>query len=96
MITLGKEGTLLSTVSGNGVIPSIPVSAIDTTGAGDAFIGCLLFLLSRLEDPSEVTDNYEVLADMVRTANAAGALTTTQFGAIPSLPNQQQLKAALQ
>jgi fructokinase len=96
VITLGKEGTLLSTGSGHGVIPSIPVSAVDTTGAGDAFIGCLLFLLSRLEDPSEVTDNYEVLAGMVRTANAAGALTTTQFGAIPSLPNQEQLKAVLQ
>jgi len=32
---------------------------------------------------------------MVRKANAAGALTTTQFGAIPALPNQEELKAAL-
>ena len=95
VITLGKEGTFLSTASEQGVVPSIPVNAVDTTGAGDAFIGCLLFLLSRLEDPASVTDDYRELAKMVRMANAAGALTTTQFGAIPSLPNQEQVKDAL-
>ena len=95
VITLGKEGTYLSTGSRHGIIPSIAVEAVDTTGAGDAFIGCLLYLLSALEDPSEVMGNFEFLMEMVRTANAAGALTTTQFGAIPSLPNQDDLKAAL-
>lgn len=95
VITLGSEGTLLSTGTRHGIIPSIAVEAVDTTGAGDAFIGCLLYLLSVLEDPSEVTGNFEFLMEMVRKANAAGALTTTQFGAIPSLPNQDELKAAL-
>ena len=95
VITLGSEGTFLSTASGQGVIPSIPVSAVDTTGAGDAFIGCLLYLLSSLEHPEKATDNYDLLAEMVRTSNAAGALTTTHFGAIPSLPDQAQLKASL-
>jgi fructokinase len=95
VITLGREGTFLSTGTRNGIIPSIAVQAIDTTGAGDAFIGCLLYLLSSLDDPAGVTGNFEFLMEMVRTANAAGALTTTQFGAIPSLPSQEQLKAAL-
>jgi len=95
VITLGREGTYLSTGTRHGIIPSIAVEAVDTTGAGDAFIGCLLYLLSALEDPSEVMGNFEFLMEMVRTANAAGALTTTQFGAIPALPNQQDLKAAL-
>jgi len=95
VITLGKEGTYLSTGTRHGIIPSIAVKAVDTTGAGDAFIGCLLYLLSALENPSEVMGNFEFLMEMVRKANAAGALTTTQFGAIPSLPNQQDLKAAL-
>ena len=96
VITLGSEGTFLSTASHQGTIQSIPVKAVDTTGAGDAFIGCLLYLLSALENPAQATGNYELLAEMVRTANVAGALTTTQFGAIPSLPDQQQLKASLQ
>lgn len=95
VITLGREGTYLSTGTRHGIIPSIAVEAVDTTGAGDAFIGCLLYLLSVLEDPSEVMGNFEFLMEMVRKANAAGALTTTQFGAIPALPNQQDLKAAL-
>ena len=95
VITLGKEGSFLSTASRQGIIPSIPVQAVDTTGAGDAFIGCLLFLLSCLESPAEVTNNFEVLGEMVRKANVAGAFTTTQFGAIPSLPDQEQLKALL-
>jgi fructokinase len=96
VITLGSEGTFLSTPSRQGIIPSIAVTAVDTTGAGDAFIGCLLHLLSSLEDPAKITDNYDLLSEMVRTSNAAGALTTTQFGAIPSLPDQHQLKASLQ
>ncbi|MGA9240130.1 carbohydrate kinase family protein, partial [Robiginitalea sp.] len=84
VITLGREGTYLSTGTRHGIIPSIAVDAVDTTGAGDAFIGCLLYLLSALEDPSEVMGNFEFLMEMVRKANAAGALTTTQFGAIPA------------
>ena len=95
VITLGREGTYLSTGTRHGIIPSIAVDAVDTTGAGDAFIGCLLYLLSALEDPSEVMGNFEFLMEMVRKANAAGALTTTQFGAIPALPNQEALKAIL-
>ncbi|MDM9631250.1 carbohydrate kinase family protein [Robiginitalea aurantiaca] len=95
VITLGSEGTFLSTGTRHGVIPSIAVQPVDTTGAGDSFIGCLLYLLSGLDDPSEVTGNFEFLMEMVRKANVAGALTTTQFGAIPSLPSQEELKQAL-
>lgn len=95
VVTLGREGSYLSTASGQGHVPSIPVAPVDTTGAGDAFIGCLLYLLSGLQDPSTAMKDFGALADMVRTANAAGALTTTQFGAIPSLPTLQQLKDSL-
>lgn len=95
VITLGEEGTFLSTGSRQGIIPSINVTAVDTTGAGDAFIGCLLYLISEKEDITDITANYPLLADMVHTANAAGALTTTQFGAIPSLPDLQQIKDSL-
>ena len=95
VITLGSEGTFLSTGTRTGIIPSIAVQPVDTTGAGDSFIGCMLYLLSSLEDPAEVTGNYEFLMEMVRKANAAGALTTTKFGAIPALPTQEELKEAL-
>ena len=41
-ITLGKEGTLLSIKKNTFTIPSIPVKPIDTTGAGDAFVGAIV------------------------------------------------------
>lgn len=95
VITLGSEGTYLSTASGTATIPSIQVSPVDTTGAGDAFIGCLLWQIASHPDPATLAGEFEQLTEMVRVANAAGALTTTNFGAIESLPDPVQLKAAL-
>lgn len=95
VITLGSQGTYLSANGFTATIPSIPVKPVDTTGAGDAFIGCLLQQIAKTPDPTVIGEDPEALAEMVRMANAAGALTTTQFGAIPSLPDKGQLKAAL-
>ncbi|MBT8307878.1 MAG: carbohydrate kinase [Maribacter sp.] len=90
-ITLGGDGTLLSTESSKYTIPSIKVSPIDTTGAGDAFIGCLLSQIAAIHHPMEILENIDLLIDMVKIANRAGAITTTNFGAIPSLPTKEQL-----
>lgn len=90
-ITLGSEGTLISTENSKNTIPSIPVNPVDTTGAGDAFIGCLLFQIASLIDPFEILENIDLLYQMVTKANIAGAITTTNFGAIPSLPTYEQV-----
>jgi len=90
-ITLGEKGTLLSTKNNKKTIQSVPVKPIDTTGAGDAFIGCLLYQISLLKDPCEILENFEMLSEMVVKANIAGAFTTTGYGAIPSLPNNEQV-----
>lgn len=95
VITLGGEGTYLSTGTRAQTIGSIAVSPVDTTGAGDAFIGCLLQQLARESDPAALRHDFDKLAAMVRVANAAGALTTTRFGAIESLPDPDQLNRAL-
>ena len=91
-ITLGGEGTLLSTKNGKQIIPSIKVTPIDTTGAGDAFIGCLLYQISKLENLNSIYENNTLLVDMVKFANKAGAITTTNYGAIESLPTIKQLQ----
>jgi fructokinase len=88
-ITLGGEGTLVSTPQTKHTIPSIQVVPVDTTGAGDAFIGCLLQQISTLNDPREIISNIELLLKMVKYANKAGAITTTNYGAIPSLPTRE-------
>ena len=90
-ITLGSEGTLISTPSFKRTIGSIAVDPVDTTGAGDAFIGCLLQQISEQENPHNLSSDNALLSKMVEIANKAGAITTLGYGAIPSLPDQNPL-----
>ena len=91
VITLGKEGTLLSTKNFSKTIPSIEVTPVDTTGAGDAFIGCVLKQISIHDSLDALLNNEDRLTQIVALANKAGAITTTNFGAIESLPTQKLL-----
>ncbi|WP_222982239.1 carbohydrate kinase family protein [Flagellimonas meishanensis] len=91
-VTLGKEGTFVSMGGQRETVPSIPVTPVDTTGAGDAFIGCLLYQIGNLGSFSQVFDGFEYFLKMVRTANKAGAITTTNYGAINALPTKSQLQ----
>lgn len=90
-ITLGSEGTFISTKNFNALVPSVKVSPLDTTGAGDAFIGCLLYQISKLDDFDVIFNDSELLIKMITMANKAGAITTTKFGAIVALPNLEEL-----
>lgn len=91
VVTLGKEGTLLSTRDFRKTIPSIEVSPVDTTGAGDAFIGCMLKQIAEHDSLELLLESEQELSQIVSKANKAGAITTTNFGAIESLPTQKQL-----
>lgn len=90
-VTLGKDGTLLSVNGTKKIIPSIEVSSVDTTGAGDAFIGCLLYQISGLGNFDPVFEDFSLLENMVSKANKAGAITTTNYGAIIALPTKEQI-----
>ncbi len=92
-VTLGKDGTFLSVPGRNILVPSMKVSPVDTTGAGDAFIGCLLYQISQLDDFTVVLENLDGLIEMVEKANKAGAITTTKYGAIVALPTLNQLES---
>lgn len=91
VLTMGGRGCILITADGRQEIPSIPVKAVDTTGAGDGFVaGFLAGLLRHKSVPGAVD-----LAEICRFANVVGALTTTQRGAIPSLPTRAAVEAHL-
>lgn len=90
-ITLGDKGTFLSALNKQQLIPSIAVNTIDTTGAGDSFVGCFLYQLASYGDPFNTVKDFNVLVEMVTKANIAGALTTIDYGAIPSLPTYKQV-----
>ncbi len=92
-VTLGKDGTYVSTKTLKKTVPSIKVSPIDTTGAGDAFIGCLLYQIAQLPTYDTVFEDDGLLLAMVEKANKAGAITTTNYGAIIALPTLKQLEA---
>ena len=91
-VTMGAKGTLVSTPGHQKQIESTTVTPIDTTGAGDAFIGSLLAQISTLAlSPTVLTTHLEVLYEMVAKANKVGALTTTKYGAIAAIPNPTDL-----
>lgn len=93
-ITLGSKGTYLSTPVLKKIIPSITVKPVDTTGAGDAFIGCLLKQISLLDNFDSLYDVKGDMEKMVLLANKAGAISTIKYGAIEALPDQGQLDRA--
>lgn len=78
-ITLGKDGTLLGRKGSTTVIESIAVKPVDTTGAGDAFVGAVLYQLTD-SDPSSLSQDDWI--KIIRNANKAGARTCEYLGAM--------------
>ncbi|GLJ39569.1 hypothetical protein SUGI_0808460 [Cryptomeria japonica] len=85
LVTFGQKGCKYYTKSFSGMVASISVKAIDTTGAGDAFVGGLL---NQIVNDMSVLKDEQKLKEALRFANGCGAITTTKKGAIPALPDK--------
>jgi fructokinase len=81
-ITLGKEGTMLGINNSTVIVPSIPVTPVDTTGAGDAFTGAVLYQLSDKKLSEIQSLGLEEWKAVVYNANKAGARTCEYMGAM--------------
>jgi fructokinase len=81
-ITLGKEGTMLGINNSTIIVPSIEVKPVDTTGAGDAFVGALLYQLSDKTLSQIKALSSEQWYRLVVNANKAGARTCEYMGAM--------------
>lgn len=81
-ITLGKEGTMLVHQTKSEIITTIPVNAIDSTGAGDAFVGAVLYQLSNLSFPAISKLQMEDWKKIIANGNKAGARTCEYMGAM--------------
>ena len=81
-ITLGKEGTMLGINNSLIIIPSIDIQPVDTTGAGDAFVGAILYQLSQAMQNKAETITQQSWQNMVTNANKAGARTCEYLGAM--------------
>jgi len=85
IVTLGSKGALIVNKDLIKHIEGFKVSTRDTVAAGDAFNGALSVAITE-EKP---------LAEAVLLANAAGALTATKKGAIPSIPSREDVEKLL-
>ncbi|XVF29380.1 hypothetical protein REPUB_Repub15cG0116000 [Reevesia pubescens] len=85
LVTLGEKGSRYYTKNFHGAVDAFHVNTVDTTGAGDSFVGALLCKI--VEDPT-ILENESKLREVLKFANACGAITTTKKGAIPALPTE--------
>ncbi len=82
IVTLGNKGALIVNKEIKIQVDAYKVDAVDTTAAGDAFIGG--FATGLLQ--------HKPLEDSVRFGCACGALAVTKFGAQPSLPTKEDVE----
>ena len=86
LITLGSRGVFYCTPHGHGMVPAFKVKAVDTTAAGDTFIGALA---------SQLATDLSNVADASVYAQRASSLTVQRMGAMPSIPTEAEVRAAL-
>ena len=85
VLTLGAGGAFFAGPAGAALVGAFAVTAVDTTGAGDAFNGALAVALAE----------RRAIADVLRFANAAAALACTRRGAQPSMPLRADVERLL-
>ncbi|WEV54551.1 ribokinase [Leuconostocaceae bacterium ESL0723] len=87
VITLGSQGAFYMQAGGQPVeLPAFKVAAVDTTAAGDTFIGGMA---------SYWDGNFKNLEPAIRYGMAASAISVTRPGAQPSIPTQKEVQAFL-
>jgi ribokinase len=82
VMTMGERGALMVTSSSSTHVPAVPMSAVDTTGAGDAFNAGLATALA----------SGASLETAVQFAVVTGGLAVTKEGVIPSLPSCDEVR----
>lgn len=86
IITAGEQGAFLAQSTGTRRYPAFPVEqVVDTTAAGDAFVGGLATAIAE----------GKPLSEAVLWGNATGMLAVTRAGAQPSLPSRAEVEAEL-
>lgn len=87
IITLGERGCYVSRADEEPyLVPAFKVNAVDTTAAGDTFIGALA---------AELSTDLSNLKDATRYASMASSKTVQTLGAFPSIPTKQDVEASL-
>lgn len=88
IITLGERGAALVSKDKLNIIPAYKVKAIDTTAAGDSFIGALA---SKLQNEENI--DFEQIEKAIKFANKVSSIVVQRQGAQPSLPYLEEVEA---
>jgi sugar/nucleoside kinase (ribokinase family) len=94
-VSLGADGAYFRNGVASGHVPVFAVDVVDTTGSGDAFVAGLAYGLNERGLAAGLLDE-DALRDMIRLANACGALAATRLGAMSSLPNLAEVRGLLE
>lgn len=92
IVTLGEQGAFYRWGACTGRLPGVPCVVGDTNGAGDTFFGAVLAKLALL-GLENLTETH--LREILAFANQAASLTASRRGAIPAMPNLQEVERAL-
>lgn len=92
--TSGKDGAVAYTKNVVANSKGIKVNAVDTTGAGDGFIGCLLYQLAKENVDLDKIDTLteEQLKTYLDMCNKFCSISVRQEGAIASYPTMEELR----
>jgi ribokinase len=83
IITLGAQGSMFANGTGFEHFPAPTVKAVDTTAAGDTFVGGFAAALA----------SGKTEAEAIRFGQVAAALSVTRAGAQPSIPTLSEVQA---
>ncbi|KAJ6826348.1 putative fructokinase-7 [Iris pallida] len=92
LVTEGGNGCRYYTKQFKGKVKGLKVKCVDTTGAGDAFVSGILSILSC---DLKLFQDEKKLREALMFANACGAITVTERGAIPALPTRDAIRQLL-
>lgn len=88
ILTMGSKGSRLYFKDNFVEVKGFKVETLDTTGAGDAFIGTFLSELNK----RDLILNKENALEILKISNATAALVTTKYGGIDSIPSYENVK----
>ena len=94
-ISRGDKGAFIRRGTDCREIQGFKVKAVDTNGAGDSFFGAIHYKIKDMSLQELQNIKIEDLVNIVRFANAAGALTTTKRGAIPAMPEINEIEVLM-
>lgn len=86
IVTLGNQGVFYDTADEHGLVSAFKVKTVDTTAAGDSFIGALV---------SQLKPDLSNLDSALTYAQRAASLTVQGMGAMPAIPRLAEVEAAL-